>query len=56
MRGVSRASLAEVRERLDSVLTGGSKKDAALQRTVAEELFAVVGSAPWQRPAATHAQ
>ena len=43
MRGVSRASLAEVRERLDSVLTGGSKKDAALQRTVAEELFAVVG-------------
>jgi F-type H+-transporting ATPase subunit delta len=43
MRGVSRASLAEVREQLDSVLTGGSKKkDAELQRTVAEELFAVV--------------
>jgi F-type H+-transporting ATPase subunit delta len=44
MRGVSRASLAVVREQLDSLLTGGSKKkDAALQRTVAEELFAVVG-------------
>jgi F-type H+-transporting ATPase subunit delta len=44
MRGVSRASLAVVREQLDSVLTGGSKKkDAALQRTVAEELFAIVG-------------
>jgi F-type H+-transporting ATPase subunit delta len=44
MRGVSRGSLAVVREQLDSVLTGGSKKkDAALQRTVAEELFAIVG-------------
>jgi F-type H+-transporting ATPase subunit delta len=43
MQGVSRASLAVVREQLDSLLTGGSKKDAAAQRTVAEELFAVVG-------------
>jgi len=44
MRGVSRASLADVREQLDSVLTGGSKKnDTALQRTVAEELFSIVG-------------
>jgi F-type H+-transporting ATPase subunit delta len=43
MQGVSRASLTVVREQLDSLLTGGSKKDAALQRKVAEELFAVVG-------------
>jgi F-type H+-transporting ATPase subunit delta len=43
MQGVSRASLAVVREQLDSLLTGGSKKDAAAQRKVAEELFAVVG-------------
>jgi F-type H+-transporting ATPase subunit delta len=45
MRGVSRASLTDVREQLDSVLTGGSKKknDTALQRTVAEELFSIVG-------------
>ena len=43
MQGVSRASLAAVREQLDSLLTGGSKKDAAEQRKVAEELFAVVG-------------
>ena len=43
MQGVSRASLAAVREQLDSLLTGGSKKDAAAQRTVAEELFSVVG-------------
>ena len=43
MQGVSRASLAAVREQLDSLLTGGSKKDAAGQRKVAEELFAIVG-------------
>jgi F-type H+-transporting ATPase subunit delta len=43
MQGVSRASLAAVREQLDSLLTGGSKKDAAEQRKVAEELFAIVG-------------
>jgi F-type H+-transporting ATPase subunit delta len=43
MQGVSRPSLAAVREQLDSLLTGGSKKDAAEQRTVAEELFAIVG-------------
>ncbi|MEA2462154.1 MAG: F-type H+-transporting ATPase subunit delta, partial [Actinomycetota bacterium] len=43
MQGVSRASLAVVREQLDSLLTGGSKKDAAEQRTVAEELFAILG-------------
>jgi F-type H+-transporting ATPase subunit delta len=44
MRGVSRASLAVVLEKLESVLSGGSKKkDGALQRTVAEELFAIVG-------------
>src|SRR5688500_6841498 len=45
MRGVSRASLADDREQLDSLLTGGStkKNDTALQRTVAEELFSIVG-------------
>jgi F-type H+-transporting ATPase subunit delta len=43
MQGVSRASLAGVREQLDSLLTGGSKKAAAEQRKVAEELFAIVG-------------
>ncbi len=43
MQGVSRASLAAIREQLDSLLAGGTKKDAAKQRTIAEELFAVVG-------------
>ena len=42
MQGVSRGSLAAVREKLDSVLAGGAKKDAAAKQQVAEELFAVV--------------
>jgi F-type H+-transporting ATPase subunit delta len=42
MQGVSRASLVLVREKLDSVLAGGGKKDAAAKQQVGEELFAVV--------------
>lgn len=42
MQGVSRSSLATVREKLDSVLSGGKKKDAEAEQQVAEELFAVV--------------
>lgn len=42
MQGVSRGSLVSVREKLDSVLSGTSKKDAAAKQQVAEELFAVV--------------
>jgi F-type H+-transporting ATPase subunit delta len=42
MLGVSRGSLATVRARLDSILSGDSKKDAAVKQQVAEELFAVV--------------
>jgi len=42
MQGVSRASLATVREKLESVLSGGKKKDAAVKQQVAEELFSVV--------------
>lgn len=42
MQGVSRASLVSVREKLDSVLSGTAKKDAAAKQQVAEELFAVV--------------
>ena len=42
MQGVSRESLVAVREKLDSVLGAGTKKDAAAQRQVAEQLFAVL--------------
>jgi F-type H+-transporting ATPase subunit delta len=42
MRGVSRASLATAWEKLDGLLLGGSKRVAAEQRTIAEELFAFV--------------
>jgi F-type H+-transporting ATPase subunit delta len=42
MQGVSRASLVTVREKLDSVLSGDSKKAAKDKQQVAEELFAVV--------------
>ena len=42
MQGVSRSSLVTVREKLDSVLSGGSKKAVAAKQKVAEELFAVV--------------
>jgi F-type H+-transporting ATPase subunit delta len=41
MQGVSRGSLAQVREKLDSVLSG-AKLDAAAKQQVGEELFAVV--------------
>jgi F-type H+-transporting ATPase subunit delta len=41
MQGVSRGSLATVRDKLDSVLSG-SKLDAAAKQQVGEELFAVV--------------
>jgi F-type H+-transporting ATPase subunit delta len=43
MQGVSRSSLATVREKLDSVLSGDKKKDAVAKQLVGEELFAVVG-------------
>ena len=42
MQGVSRESLVAVREKLDSVLGAGTQKDAAAQRQVAEQLFAVL--------------
>jgi F-type H+-transporting ATPase subunit delta len=42
MQGVSRASLATVREKLDAVLSGEKKKDAVAKQQVAEELFSVV--------------
>lgn len=42
MRGVSRASLASAWEKLDGLLPS-SRKVAAQQRAIAEELFAVVG-------------
>lgn len=42
MQGVSRGSLVAVREKLDSVLSGDSKKAAADKQQVAEQLFAVV--------------
>ena len=42
MQGVSRASLAAVREKLDAMLTGESKKAAAEKQQVAEDLFAIV--------------
>jgi F-type H+-transporting ATPase subunit delta len=42
MQGVSRGSLVLVRERLDSVLSGKPKLDAAAKQQVGEELFAVV--------------
>jgi F-type H+-transporting ATPase subunit delta len=42
MQGVSRGSLVAVREKLDSVFEAGTKKEAAAQRQVAEQLFAVL--------------
>jgi F-type H+-transporting ATPase subunit delta len=42
MQGVSRGSLAGVREKLDSVFEAGTKKEAAAQRQVAEQLFAAL--------------
>jgi F-type H+-transporting ATPase subunit delta len=42
MQGVSRGSLVTMREKLDSVLSGSSKKDAAAKQQVAEQLLAVV--------------
>jgi F-type H+-transporting ATPase subunit delta len=42
MQGVSRGSLVGVREKLDSVIEAGTKKEAAAQRQVAEQLFAVL--------------
>jgi F-type H+-transporting ATPase subunit delta len=42
MQGVSRGSLVGVREKLDSVFEAGTKKEAAAQRQVAEQLFAVL--------------
>jgi F-type H+-transporting ATPase subunit delta len=42
MQGVSRGSLVGVREKLDSVFDAGTKKEAAAQRQVAEQLFAVL--------------
>lgn len=42
MRGVSRASLAAAWEKLESLLPGASKRVEAAQRSIAEELFAVV--------------
>jgi F-type H+-transporting ATPase subunit delta len=42
MQGVSRGSLVEVRGKLDSVLSGDAKKDAAAKQQVGEELFAVL--------------
>jgi F-type H+-transporting ATPase subunit delta len=42
MQGVSRASLVQVRDKLDSVLSGDAKKDAAAKQQVGEELFSVL--------------
>jgi F-type H+-transporting ATPase subunit delta len=42
MQGVSRGSLVAVREKLDSIFESGTKKEAAAQRQVAEQLFAVL--------------
>jgi F-type H+-transporting ATPase subunit delta len=42
MRGVSRASLAAAWEKLEGLLPGASKRVEANQRSIAEELFAVV--------------
>jgi F-type H+-transporting ATPase subunit delta len=42
MQGISRGSLAGVREKLDSVFEAGTKKEAAAQRQVAEQLFAAL--------------
>lgn len=42
MLGVSRGSLVEVRDKLDSVLSGDAKKDADAKQKVGEELFAVL--------------
>lgn len=42
MQGVSRSSLATVREKLDALLSGEQKKDAVAKQQVAEELFSVV--------------
>src|SRR3954469_14825004 len=42
MQGVSRGSLVQVRDKLDSVLSGDAKKDAAAKQQVGEELFAVL--------------
>lgn len=42
MQGVSRGSLVTVREKLDAVLAASTKKDAAAQRQIAEQLFAVL--------------
>ena len=42
MQGVSRGSLATVRDKLDSVFDAGTKKEAAAQRQVAEQLFAAL--------------
>ena len=42
MQGVSRGSLATVRDKLDSVFDAGTKKEAAARRQVAEQLFAAL--------------